>query len=253
MAPPIRFEQVTKHFRRRGAAHDYATLKAILSRAEKRRRSPFQALQPLSFDVAAGETFALIGPNGAGKSTVLKLAAGIYQPDAGTVSVSGRIGSLIELGLGFHPEFSGRENIVISGLLHGLTRREVEARFEDIVAFANLGDFIEEPVRTYSSGMYMRLGFSIAIHSDPNILLIDEVLAVGDAAFQHQCVERLLRLRAGGTTILMATHYLDIVRDLCGRAMWLEQGRIRGLGNASEVCADYEEAVAKAEEKRTGS
>jgi homopolymeric O-antigen transport system ATP-binding protein len=241
---PIRFEHVSKRFQRWRVSGNYGSLKAILAGAGKRPRAAFEALHDVSFSVASGETFALLGPNGAGKSTVLKLAAGIYRPDEGIVAVDGRIGSLIELGMGFHPDFSGRENVLISGLLQGMTRREVEQRFGDIVDFAALGDFIDEPVRTYSSGMYMRLGFSIAIHCDPAILLIDEVLAVGDAVFQRRCVDRLQRLRAAGTTILMATHYLDIVRDVCERAAWIEQGRLRAMGDARTVADAYDASVA---------
>jgi ABC-type polysaccharide/polyol phosphate transport system ATPase subunit len=244
---PIRFEHVSKHFRRRGVAGNYHTLKAILSRKPKREAPSFEALREVTFSVGAGETFALIGPNGAGKSTVLKLASGIYQADRGTVCVDGRIGSLIELGLGFHPEFTGRENVLICGLLQGMTRREVAARLGDIVEFAALGEFIDEPVRTYSSGMYMRLGFSIAIHCDPTILLIDEVLAVGDAAFQRRCLDRLIQLRNSGRTILMATHALDLVRDVCRRAAWMDHGRIRAIGDARTVADDYEASVGKSE------
>jgi ABC-type polysaccharide/polyol phosphate transport system ATPase subunit len=243
----IRFEHVSKRFRRRGVAGDYGTLKAILAGAPRRRGVSFEALHDVSFSVAPGETFALLGPNGAGKSTVLKLAAGIYQPDEGALRVDGRVGSLIELGLGFHPDFSGRENVLICGLLQGMTRREVAERLHDIVEFAALGEFIDEPVRTYSSGMYMRLGFSIAIHCDPAILLIDEVLAVGDAAFQHRCIDRLLHLRGAGKTILMATHDLAIVRQVCGRAAWIDQGRIRAIGDARTVADAYDASVAESE------
>jgi len=239
----IRFEHVSKRFRRRALTSNYGTLKGLLAGRWRRSIAKFEALHDVSFSVAAGETFALVGPNGAGKSTILKLAAGIYQEDEGMLSLDGRVGSLIELGLGFHPEFTGRENVVITALLQGMTRAEVESKFDDILAFAGLGDFIDEPVRTYSSGMYMRLGFSIAVHSDPAILLIDEVLAVGDAAFQARCVDRLLQLRAMGTTILMATHRLDVVRDLCTRALWIDRGTIRALGNARDVSAAYEDSV----------
>jgi ABC-type polysaccharide/polyol phosphate transport system ATPase subunit len=190
---------------------------------------------------------ALVGPNGAGKSTLLKLAAGIYQADAGVLHVEGRIGSLIELGLGFHPDFSGRENVQICGLLQGMTRREVTQRLDEIVEFAALGDFIDEPVRTYSSGMYMRLGFSVAIHCDPAILLIDEVLSVGDAAFSSRCVERLLALQRAGKTILMATHDLPMVRQVCDRAAWIDHGRIRAIGDARQVSDEYEASVTKSE------
>jgi ABC-type polysaccharide/polyol phosphate transport system ATPase subunit len=244
---PIRFEHVSKRFRRRGVAGDYGTLKAILAGTSRRRERSFEALHDVSFSVGAGETFALVGPNGAGKSTLLKLAAGIYQADEGALHVEGRIGSLIELGLGFHPDFSGRENVMICGLLQGMTRREVKQRMDEIVEFASLGDFIDEPVRTYSSGMYMRLGFSIAIHGDPAILLIDEVLAVGDAAFSSRCIERLLAMQRAGRTILMATHDLPLVRSVCERAAWIDHGRVRALGDARQVAGEYEASVVRSE------
>ncbi len=244
---PIRFEHVSKRFRRRGVAGNYGTLKAILAGRSRRRDQSFEALHDVSFSVSAGETFGLVGPNGAGKSTLLKLAAGIYQPDEGALRVDGRVGSLIELGLGFHPDFTGRENVLVCGLLQGMTRREVTQRMAEIVEFAALGEFIDEPVRTYSSGMYMRLGFSVAIHCDPAILLIDEVLAVGDAAFAHRCMERLLELQRAGRTILMATHDLAMVRNVCGRAAWIERGRIRAIGEARTVVDEYEASVAKSE------
>ena len=244
---PIQFEHVSKRFRRRGVAGDYGTLKAILARSSKHRDRSFEALHDVSFSVAAGETFALVGPNGAGKSTLLKLAAGIYQPDEGALRVEGRVGSLIELGLGFHPDFSGRENVLICGLLQGMTRREVAERLAAIVDFAALGEFIDEPVRTYSSGMYMRLGFSVAIHCDPEILLIDEVLSVGDAAFSRKCLDRLLELRGAGKTILMATHSLSTVRSVCKRAAWIDRGRIRAIGDARIVSDEYEATAAKSE------
>jgi homopolymeric O-antigen transport system ATP-binding protein len=236
----VEFRAVTKRFRRRGVAVNYGTLKGLLAAAPRPcAPQPIEAVRGISFQTTEGETLALVGPNGAGKSTLLKLAAGIYRPDEGSVHLAGRIGSLIELGLGFHPDFTGRENVVVSGLLHGLTRRELADRFSDIVAFAELGGYIDEPVRTYSTGMCMRLGFAVAIHTDPQILLIDEVFAVGDGIFIDKCVEWMDGFQKGGGTIVVASHDLDLVRQRCHQALWLDHGQVRALGNASEVAEAY--------------
>jgi lipopolysaccharide transport system ATP-binding protein len=242
----VEFHAVTKRFRRRGVAVNYGTLKGLLAAAPRRGAPmPTEALRSISFRTTEGETLALIGPNGAGKSTLLKLAAGIYRPDEGSVSTTGRIGSLIELGLGFHPDFTGRENVVVSGLLHGLTRRELTDRFSDIVAFAELGGYIDEPVRTYSTGMCMRLGFAVAIHTDPQILLIDEVFSVGDGIFIEKCVEWMDAFQKGGGTIVVASHDLDLVRQRCHHALWLDGGQVRALGDAHDVADAYGEWIAR--------
>jgi lipopolysaccharide transport system ATP-binding protein len=236
----VEFQAVTKRFRRRGVAVNYHTLKGLLAGAPRPNTpQPIEALRSISFQTTEGDTLALIGPNGAGKSTLLKLAAGIYQPDEGSVHTRGRIGSLIELGLGVHPDFTGRENVVVSGLLHDLTRRELTDRFSDIVAFAELGDYIDEPVRTYSTGMCMRLGFSVAIHTDPQILLIDEVFSVGDGIFIDKCIEWMDGFQKSGGTIVVASHDLDLVRRRCHQALWLDSGQVRALGDASEVADAY--------------
>jgi ABC-type polysaccharide/polyol phosphate transport system ATPase subunit len=224
---------------------NYATIKAVLSgSAKSQSENPIEALRDVSFQVEAGEGFGLIGRNGAGKSTALKIAAGIFSPNEGSVAVNGRLGSLIELGLGFHPEFTGRENALVSGILHGLRRREVQRRLDDIFAFADLGDFLDEPVRTYSSGMYMRLGFSVAIHCDPEILLIDEIFAVGDKEFAQKCLEWIKGFRARGGTIILTSHNLNLVREHCQRAVWLEHGQIRARGEVGEVVDAYEASIA---------
>src|SRR5262245_42196582 len=200
--PAIEVRDVHKFYRRYSRRRQFATLKsALLSGAVIRDLSPdegFEALRGVTFDVARGKTFGIIGRNGSGKSTMLKLIAGIGKPSAGTVAVSGRVSALIELGAGFHPEISGRENVFINGMMLGLSRREVAERFDNIVAFAELEPFIDAPVKTYSSGMYMRLGFSVAIHVDPDVLLVDEVLAVGDEAFAHKCLDRFADFRRRG-------------------------------------------------------
>ena len=207
------------------------------------------ALNDVSFDVAAGRTFGIVGRNGSGKSTMLKLIAGIGKPTAGTVVVSGRVSALIELGAGFHPEISGRENVYINGMMLGLSKREVAARFDEIVEFAELQDFIDAPVKTYSSGMYMRLGFAVAIHVDPDVLLVDEVLAVGDEAFTHKCLDKFAEFRRRGRTVLLVTHSLDLVSRFCDEALWLDcRRRARAQGDPRRVIDAYLLDVAKSED-----
>src|SRR5262245_41487390 len=193
----------------------------------------------------------IVGPNGSGKSTLLKLLAGIVQPTSGRVSIEGRLAALLELGAGFHPEISGRENIEINGLLLGLSRRQIAERFDAIVAFAELEEFLDAPLKTYSSGMAVRLGFSIAAHSDPDVLLVDEVLAVGDEAFSHRCLEKFAEFERAGKTIVVVSHDLALVAQRCRRAVWLEKGRVAADGAAVETVALYRERVAEEEgEKR---
>ena len=210
----------------------------------------FEALKGVSFDVAAGRTFGIIGRNGSGKSTMLKLIAGIGRPTTGTVRVQGRVSALIELGAGFHPEISGRENVFINGMMLGLTKREIAARFDEIVAFAELEDFIDAPVKTYSSGMYMRLGFAVAIHVDPDVLLVDEVLAVGDEAFTHKCLDKFAEFRRRGRTVLLVTHSLDLVTRFCDEALWLDGGVARRRAIPKRVVDAYLLDVAGARIKR---
>ncbi|HEX9501930.1 MAG TPA: ABC transporter ATP-binding protein, partial [Thermoanaerobaculia bacterium] len=178
----------------------------------------------MSFVVDRGEAFGIIGRNGSGKSTMLKVISGILKPTSGVVRVNGRVAALIELGAGFHPEITGRENIVINGIMLGLSRREIEKRFEAIVDFSGIRDFIDQPVKTYSSGMYVRLGFAVAVHVDPEILLIDEVLAVGDEEFSQKCIAKIQEMKYRGVTLIFVTHQLDQVRNLCDRALWLDHG-----------------------------
>jgi len=191
----------------------------------------FTALDGVSFEVPKGSTFGVIGENGSGKSTLLKLLAGITKPTRGRLNVDGRVSALIELGAGFHPEISGRENVAINGIMLGLTRKQVEERFDAIVAFAELERFIEAPVKTYSSGMYMRLGFAVAIHVDPDVLLIDEVLAVGDEAFSRKCLDKIGEFRRRGKTILIVSHSLGLVEKMCDDVLWLRRGKVEGRGD----------------------
>ena len=209
----------------------------------------FEALRGVSFEVAAGKTFGIVGRNGSGKSTMLKLIAGIGRPTSGDVKVHGRVSALIELGAGFHPEISGRDNVFINGMMLGLSKREIADRFDEIVAFAELEDFIDEPVKTYSSGMYMRLGFSVAINVDPDVLLVDEVLAVGDEAFTHKCLDKFADFRRRGRTVLLVTHSLDLVTRFCDEALWLDHGIARAHGDPRRVIDAYLMDVAAAENK----
>jgi len=211
------------------------TLKATMLAGHRTRYEEFWALRDLSLEVEHGQTFGIIGGNGSGKSTLLKVLAGILRPDEGTATVDGRLSALLELGAGFHPELTGRENVYLNGAILGFTAREIRRRFDDIVGFAELDRFIDEPVRNYSSGMYVRLGFSVAIHVEPEVLLVDEVLAVGDLTFQKRCLERFAQLKAEGRTIIVVSHDLDMVGWLCERTAWIQQGVLRALGPSSEV------------------
>ena len=250
----IEVRDVHKRYRRYGRRKNFGTLKsALLSGSVLRDLRPddlLEALHGVSFDVAAGRTFGVIGRNGSGKSTMLKLIAGIGKPTSGTVRVDGRVSALIELGAGFHPEISGRENVFINGMMLGLTRREIARRFDEIVAFAELQEFIDAPVKTYSSGMYMRLGFAVAINVDPDVLLVDEVLAVGDEAFTHRCLDKFADFRRRGKTVLIVTHSLDLVARFCDEALWLDRGRVREQGDPKRVIDAYLLDVATAEERQ---
>ncbi len=254
-APAITVEHITKLYRRYGRKRSVATLKsALLSGLGARALAPDEtvpALREVSFTIAAGETVGVIGANGSGKSTLLKLAAGILKPTSGEIRVRGRVAALLELGAGFHPEISGRENLQINGLLLGLTKREIADRFKQIVRFAELEEFLDAPVKTYSSGMSVRLGFSIAAHSDPDVLLVDEVLAVGDEAFSHRCLEKFAEFERANKTLLFVSHDLSLVSERCRRALWLDSGRLVADGPAGETVALYRESVASREgEKR---
>src|ERR1700730_3574857 len=242
MSAAIELTNVSKIYRRYGG-RQFATLKsALLQRSILRDLRPnetFPALQAVSCTVAKGSTFGVIGRNGSGKSTALKLVGGITKPTSGTVRVDGRISALIELGAGFHPEISGREHVYINGIMLGLTKRQIQHRFDDIVDFAELHEFIDAPVKTYFSGMYMRLGFAVAIHVDPDVLLVDEVLAVGDEGFTHKCLDKFAELRRRGKTILLVTHSLNLVERFCDEALWLDSGQAMSHGDPKRVVGAY--------------
>jgi ABC-type polysaccharide/polyol phosphate transport system ATPase subunit len=257
-APPasgraaIEVSRVSKIYRRFSHRKQFATLKsALLSRSLVKNLRPdetFTALNDVNLTVPKGRTLGVIGRNGSGKSTLLKLVAGITKPSSGTVRVDGRISALIELGAGFHPEISGRENVFINGIMLGLTKREVTERFDEIVEFAEMGEFIDAPVKTYSSGMYMRLGFAVAIHVDPDVLLVDEVLAVGDEGFTHKCLDKFAEFKRRGKTILLVTHSLGLVERFCDEALWLDAGRIKGSGDPKRIVGAYITDVERREE-----
>jgi lipopolysaccharide transport system ATP-binding protein len=203
----------------------------------------FWALQDINFEINRGETVGIIGRNGSGKSTLLQLLCATLHPTTGSVEVKGRVAALLELGAGFNPVFTGRENVYLNGVILGLTNAEIDARFDDIAAFADIGAFIDQPVKTYSSGMYVRLAFAVAIQVDPNILIIDEALAVGDAQFQAKCLNRIRSMQRQGVSILFVSHDMTSVRKLCDRTLWLEGGRMRAMGEVATITAGYLEQI----------
>ncbi len=237
----IRFTNVTKRYWRQQGRTLRELVAALL--AGQSFWEPFYALQGVTFTVRQGETLGIIGRNGSGKSTILKLIAGVTYPTGGEVWVNGRVSPLIELGAGFHPDLSGRENVYMNASILGMSNRQIKERFDDIVSFAELWDFIDIPVKRYSSGMYVRLGFSVAVHCDPDILLVDEVLAVGDLAFQEKCLKRMCQFQEQGTTIVLVSHSLDLVRQFCHRVIWLDRGRIRAEGPPEVVTQMYHDAL----------
>ena len=255
MKGTVRFEGVRKEYRWRQVRRPGTIKGALFGRGRGPRRSRSArhvALDGIDLEISPGEAVAVVGPNGSGKSTLLKLAGGILRPTEGTVSTEGRVTALIELGAGFHPEITGRENVLINGMLLGLDRREVEARLPGMVDFAGIGEFIDQPVKTYSSGMYVRLGFAVAVAVEPDILLIDEVLAVGDESFVRRGLDRLARLRRHGVTMMLVSHDLDLVQAFADRALYLEGGRIVAEGPADAVVARYRSDVAGEPSPETG-
>ena len=250
--PAVAAHDLAKVYRRFLHQNQFKTLKSALLTGslltDLRPDQTFTALDGVSFEVPRGCTFGVIGENGSGKSTLLKLLAGITKPTRGSLAVDGRVSALIELGAGFHPEISGRENVAINGIMLGLTRREVEQRFDEIVAFAELERFIDAPVKTYSSGMYMRLGFAVAIHVDPDVLLIDEVLAVGDEAFTRKCLDKIGEFRRRGKTIVLVSHSLGLVEKMCDDVLWVRRGRKADQGDPKRVVDAYLTYVAGGEE-----
>ena len=246
MTAAIRFDNVSKKFTlRHERARSFQEAALAFLKGRDNSREELWALKDVSFAVERGKTVGIIGPNGSGKSTVLKLITRILEPTSGRVVVQGRVSALIELGAGFHPDLTGRENVYLNGSLLGFSRNEMKAKFDRIVEFSELEKFIDVPIKHYSSGMHMRLGFAVAIHVDPDILLIDEILAVGDQAFQNKCLGKIGELKSQGVTIIFVSHDLEAVRNLCDRAIWLEDGNIQQVGQADRVIASYVAAVEK--------
>ena len=249
MTPAIQFQQVSKRFRL-NVSRPRSFQELLVNRRFRATFEEFKALQAVSFDIEPGEAVGLIGPNGSGKSTILKLISRIIEPSSGKVSTRGRIGSLLELGAGFHPDLSGRENIFLNAAILGIPRSVIRRRIDEIVDFAQIGSFIDVPVRNYSSGMAMRLGFSIATTLEREILLIDEILAVGDHSFQRKCLERLDQLRASGVTTLFVSHSLEQVQRLCQRAIWMDRGQVRSDGDVETVIGMYLDTADASETRR---
>ena len=249
----ISLRDVSKLYRRYAYQRRFSTLKSALLKgslaSDLRPHEVIRAVDSVSLAVPGGACVGLIGRNGSGKSTLLKLVTGITRPTSGTVDVRGRVAALIELGAGFHPEISGRENIFVNGVMLGRGRREIAKQFDEIVEFAELEDFIDAPVKTYSTGMYMRLGFSVAVHVDPDVLVVDEVLAVGDEAFGQKCRDKFSEFKRRGRTILLATHGLSMVERFCDEAIWIDAGRVRAEGDPRRVVHAYTTDVARREEE----
>jgi ABC-type polysaccharide/polyol phosphate transport system ATPase subunit len=239
--PAIRFGSVKKSFTFSNARPQtiLETLISIFSRQHNREKQTLWAVNGVSFEVMPGESLGIIGRNGSGKSTILKLASGIIRPSDGQVLIRGRLSALLELGAGFHPDLTGQENIYLNGSILGMSKEDVEGCYDSIVEFSELGEFINMPVKHYSSGMYMRLGFSVAVHVEPDILIIDEILAVGDQSFQSKCIDRIYEMKRKGTTIIIVSHNLNTIRALCSHILWVEQGLIKMSGPADDVIDAY--------------
>jgi len=246
MPPRIEVDGISKKFCRSlgrsmlyGLADIVGDLFEVTPDRGRLRREEYWGLDRVSFAVEAGECLGVIGHNGAGKSTLLKLIAGVLSPDLGRIAVRGRVGTLIEIGAGFHPMLTGRENIYVNGAILGMRKREIDARFDEIVEFAGIGEFLDSPVKHYSSGMYVRLGFAIAVHTWPEVLLVDEALAVGDVSFQIKCLNRLQQLKRDGTAVILVSHHESQVRRSCDRCLLLQHGVIAAHGSSAEVYAEY--------------
>jgi len=237
----VRVKDVSKRFRLYHERNQ--TLKSAILRGRTSRHEDFWALKDISFDVATGETHGLIGSNGSGKSTLLKCLAKIYWPTSGTIDYRGRMASLLEVGSGFHLELSGRENIYLNGSILGMSKKDIDSKFDDIVDFSGVERFLDQPVKNYSSGMYVRLGFSIAINVEPDILVVDEVLSVGDEEFQRKSFHKFRELKKQGKTIILVTHAMPVVRDLCDSVTWLNNGVLEETGPAEQVVDAYLKSV----------
>lgn len=248
--PAISIENVSKTFRIYSDRNQ--SLKAAILRRQRASYETFWALKDVSFDIPEGKTFGLMGHNGCGKSTLLKCIARILEPNAGRISSRGRLAAMLELGSGFHPELTGRENVFLNGSILGMSKAEIERKLDSIVDFAGIGMFIDQPVKNYSSGMYVRLGFSVAIHVEPDILLVDEILAVGDMQFQDKCREKFAQLKDEGRTIVVVSHGLVEMRNMCDEAAWLDHGQLVEVGDAAEIVDRYMDTGHQARQQQGG-
>ena len=241
MRPVIEFINVTKKFSLQKQKTFKEFLPALFLGEETKNN--FTALDDISFTVDKGETLGIVGPNGSGKSTILKLIAGVTTQTTGTINVTGRISPLIELGAGFHPELTGRENIFLNGSVLGLSQKEIQKNFKSIVDFAEMWDFIDQPIKYFSSGMYMRLGFSVAVHNHPDILIVDEILAVGDPKFQQKCLDKMEEFKKSGVTILFVSHDLPIVQNFCTRVLYLDHSHLIDQGSPAKIINEYQHLI----------
>jgi len=233
----VQIDQVSKKFRLYKERNQ--SLKSAIMRGRTSVHEDFWALKDISFDINSGETFGLVGDNGSGKSTLLKCMAQILYPDKGAITMKGRVAALLEVGSGFHPELSGRENIFLNGSILGMSKQEIVSKFDSIVDFSGVSEFIDQPVKNYSSGMYVRLGFSVAIHVDPDILLVDEVLAVGDESFQQKCADKFVEFKRDGKTVIIVSHALGTMMTMCDRLAWLDHGSLQKVGDPENVVEAY--------------
>ncbi len=237
----VTVDHVSKRFRMYKERND--SLKSMVMRGKKSVHEDFWALKDVSFEVPHGTTFGLIGKNGSGKSTLLKCLAKILWPEEGSITARGKQASLLEVGSGFHPELSGRENVFLNGSILGMSRKEVTRKFDEIVSFSGVGHFIDQPVKNYSSGMYVRLGFSVAVAVTPDILVVDEVLAVGDATFQKRCRTKFKEMKEEGRTVILVSHSMNTVKDMCDEVAWLNEGELKMIGKTNDVVKAYNETV----------
>ena len=246
----IKFENVSKEFKlSKLPIRSMQEIFVNLFNRETRGKRRFWALREVSFSIEPGNTVAIVGPNGSGKSTILKLISRIIDPTGGVITISGRLSALLELGAGFHPDLTGRENIFLNGSILGLNRKAMRQKLDDIIAFADIGEFIDVPIRSYSSGMQVRLGFSVAVHVEPEIILVDEVLAVGDYNFQRKCLDKIREMQGEGVTILFVSHDFEAVKSLCNQAIWMDEGRLQAQGEVDEVLGVMRERYAWDEEE----